>query len=130
MKSAEIAAEGFEKKEYFNDRRFSKEDIQLLFALRTKMTDCKSNFSNQYGENMICRLCKDLTSFEDEDHLLLCKAVNSEQYEVSFSDVYGDIDKQYRVTQVYKKVLRKRNLYLEAMKNNPSMDGPVYQSNT
>ena len=126
MKSTEIAAEGFGKKEYFNDRRFSKEDVQLLFALRTKMTDCKSNFSNQYGNNLICRMCQELNSVEDEDHILLCKTLNTEQYEVTFTDVYGNIDQQYRVTQIYKKVFRKRNLYFEAMKNDPSLDGPVY----
>ena len=129
LKSTEIAAEGFGKKEYFNDRRFSKEDVQLLFALRTKMTDYKSNFSNQYGNDLICRMCKDLNSVEDEDHILLCKTLNTEQYEVIYTDVYGNIDKQYRVTQIYKKVFRKRNLYFEAKKHDPSLDGPVYQSN-
>ena len=128
MKSTQIAAEGFGKKDYFNDNRFSKEDIQLLFALRTKMTDCKSNFSNQYGNNLTCRLCQELNSVEDEDHILRCKKLNTEDYNASFADVYENIDKQYVVTQIYKKVLRKRNLYLEAMKHNPSMDGPVYQS--
>jgi hypothetical protein len=73
MKSTEISAEGFGKKDNFNDRRFSKEDVQLLFALRTKMTDYKSNFSNQYGNNLICRMCKEL-----------CKKLNTEQYEVTF----------------------------------------------
>ena len=128
MKSTQIAAEGFGKKDYFNDNRFTKEDIQLLFALRTKMTDCKSNFSNQYGNNLTCRLCQELNSVEDEDHILRCKKLNTEDYNASFADVYENIDKQYVVTQIYKKVLRKRNLYLEAMKHNPSMDGPVYQS--
>ena len=52
---------------------------------------------------------------KDEDHILLCKTLNTEQYEVSFTDVYGNTDKQYRVTQI--------------MKHDPSLDGPVYQSN-
>ena len=38
-KSAFILNEKFGKKEYFNDRRFSKEDVQILFKLKTKMTN-------------------------------------------------------------------------------------------
>ena len=59
----------------------------------------------------ISMMCKDLNSVKDEDHVLLCKTLNTEQYEVSFTDVYGNIDKQYRVTQIYKKVFRKRNKF-------------------
>ena len=43
-KSAGIRQNGLKKQTYFTDRRFSKEDVQLLFKLRTKMVDCKSNF--------------------------------------------------------------------------------------
>ena len=70
-KSTKIAAEKFEKKAYFNDRRFSKEDIQLLFALKTKMIDCKSNFSNQFENDLTCRTCQEVNSVEDEDHILV-----------------------------------------------------------
>ena len=126
LKSTEIAAEGFGKKDYFNDRRFSKEDVQLLFALRTKMTDCKSNVSNQYGNNLIFRMCKELNCVKDEDRIFLGKTQNTTQYEVSFRFVMTNIDKQHRVTQIYKKVFRKRNVYLEARTHDPSLDGPVY----
>ena len=114
-KSANISVDKLEKKGYFSDRRFSKEDVQLLFALKTKMIECKSNFSNQYGDNLICRICQDVNSIEDEDHILVCPILNTEHYDVTFSDVYRDIDTQYNVTKVYKKVLRRRNVYLEAM---------------
>ena len=43
-KSVAIAKQGFLKKPYFSDRRLSKEDIQLLFTLRTKMLNFNSNF--------------------------------------------------------------------------------------
>ena len=58
-KSAFILNEKFGKKEYFNDIRFSKEDVQILFKLRTKMSNCKSNFKYQYGNNLTCRICED-----------------------------------------------------------------------
>ena len=112
-KSTKIAAEAFGKKDYFCDRRFTKEDVQLLFALRTKMIDCKSNFSNQYGNILTCRICHDIDSVEDESHILLCKTINTEEYDVCYSDVFGNTNEQYKVTQVFKKVLRKRKIYIE-----------------
>ena len=112
-KSTKIAAEAFGKKDYFCDRRFTKEDVQLLFALRTKMIDCKSNFSNQYGNILTCRICHDIDSVEDESHILLCKTINTEKYDVCYSDVFGNTNEQYKVTQVFKKVLRKRKIYIE-----------------
>ena len=115
-KSTKIAKEKFGKKAYLKDKRFSKEDCQLLFALKTKMVDCKTNFSHLYEENMTCRICFEADSREDEDHILLCKTLNDTEYDVSYCDVYADIDKQYKVTQIFKKVLRKRNVYIEAMR--------------
>ena len=81
------------------------------------MVDCKSNFSHLYEENTTCRICNDIDSYEDEDHLLVCTTLNSEEYDVRYSDVYQNVDKQYKVTQVFKKVLRRRNIYMEAMDN-------------
>ena len=114
-KSTKIAEEDFGKKAYFSDKRFSKEDIQILFSLRTKMTDSKSNFSNLFDNDLTCRMCKEVNSIEDEDHILICKKLNTERYDAKFADVYSNIEKQYKVTQVYKKVLRRRKIYLEAM---------------
>ena len=63
-KSICIANQKFGKKSYLSDRRMSKEDIQLLFKLRTRMVDCKSNFEGQYREDMSCRACKVIGSVE------------------------------------------------------------------
>ena len=69
------------------------------------MLDCKGNF---YG-----RICKSTNSVEDEDHILNCSVLNDEECEVQFSDVYGSTDEQYRAVQVFKKVLRRRQVYLD-----------------
>ena len=77
------------------------------------MLDCKANFRNQHGNILTCRICKAANSVEDEDHILNCSVLNDEEYEVQFSDVYGSTDEQYRAVQVYKKVLRRRQVYLD-----------------
>ena len=108
-----IRKEKFERKQYLCYRRYSKEDVQLIFVLRTKMLDCKTNFGHQYGDDLVCRICGDEDTLEDEDHLLVCPILNEEAHDVTFNDVYGDIDVQYEVTQIFKKILRKRKIYLD-----------------
>ena len=117
-KSICIANQKFGKKSYLTDRRMSKEDIQLLFKLRTRMLDCKTNFEGQFREDMSCRACKVVSSVEDEDHILSCVVLKLDSNEVKFSDVYGSMEQQYKATQVFKKILRKRKVYLDT--TNPS----------
>ena len=101
-KSSGVANEKFGMKSYFSDRRFAKEDIQILFALRTKMIDVKTNFANLYeNENMNCRICKDTASVEDENHLLICEKLTEEPSDTQFSDVYDNTDKQLAATKDY-----------------------------
>ena len=113
-KSELIVTDEFERKEYFTDRRFTKEEVQMLFALRTKMTNCKSNYKRQFDNNLVCRICKDEESEENEDHLLVCPVLADGLVQnVQFTDVFGTVDAQYNAVQVFKKVLRKRDNYLE-----------------
>jgi hypothetical protein len=44
---------------------------------------------------------------------LRCTVLNNENYDVKFSDVYGNIDQQYKAVKVYKTVMRRRKVYLE-----------------
>ena len=112
-KSENLKNKDFKRQQYFSDRRYSKDDVQLLFRLRTKMLDCKTNFRNQYNNVLTCRICKEDDSIEDEDHILNCSVLNDEEYGVQFSEVYGSADEQYRAVQVFKKVLRRRQVYLD-----------------
>ena len=117
-KSICIANKKFGKKSYLSDRRMSKEDIQLLFKLRTRMVDCKSNFEGQFTEDMSCRACKVIGSVEDEDHILSCMGLKLDSHDVKFRDVYSSMEQQYKATQVFKKILRRRKVYLDV--TNPS----------
>ena len=114
-KSAGIRQNGLKKQTYFTDRRFSKEDVQLLFKLRTKMVDCKSNFSQAFQHQLQCRICKEPNTIENEDHLLTCPSLNTEEYGVNFSDVFGNIERQYSAVQVFKRVKRRRQAFLDIM---------------
>ena len=116
-KSEYIVSDRLERKKYFTDRRFSREDVQLLFALRTRMINCKSNFKMQFANNLTCRTSKLDGSVEDEDHILICPELTDGRTDIQFTDVFGDVNAQYSAVQVFKKVTRKRNLYLEKLEN-------------
>ena len=123
-KSTGLKNNTLKKQSYFEDRRFSKEEVQLLFTLRTKMLECKANFSEQYQKKLQCRLCKAPDSIENEDHLLTCSILNTVKYNVQFSDVYGTVDEQYEVVQIFKKVVRRWKVYLDNIQYPSSKDGP------
>ena len=98
--SSGVANEKFGMKCYFSDRRFAKEDIQIIFALHTKMIDVKTNFANLYeNEDINCRICKASASVEPSDTQL--------------SDVSDNTDKQLAAAKVFQ-LLRRRQVYLEA----------------
>ena len=100
---------------YLKANILMKSDCQLLFELRSRMLDVKTNFSNLYDNDTRCRTCRQDGAVEDEEHLLHCDALASENMdqEVKFEFVYGDIDKQIRAIKVFKAVLRKRNFLLK-----------------
>ena len=79
------------------------------------MLDVKTNFSNLYDNDTTCRTCTQVGAVEDEDHLLRCDALRSENrdQEVNFDFVYEDEEKQMRALKVFKDVLRKRNFLLK-----------------
>ena len=65
-------SKGLRKQSYLSGEQFSKDDIKLLFKLRTRMLDGKTNFPSSYGNDLMCRMCEEPTSVENEDHLLQC----------------------------------------------------------
>ena len=74
----------------------------------------------QFGNNLTCRICETDGSIEDEDHILVCPEQTDGQCAVQFTDVYGDVDSQYNAVKMYKKVMRKRTIYLETLENSKS----------
>ena len=57
-KSVGLVKMKFERENYFENPNFSKSEVELLFALRTKtVRSIKKNFPTQYNNNMTCQLC-------------------------------------------------------------------------
>ena len=103
------------RKAYLKENTLTRDDCHLLFKLRSRMLDVKVNFSTQYDDNVICRTCRKVDSVENEDHLLQCENLKSENLnsEVKFDYVYKDLKKQIMALEVYKAILRKREVLLK-----------------
>ena len=57
------------------DSSITNDEKQLLFKLRTRMTELKSNFKNKYFDE-VCSLCKN--NDENQSHLMECEILIDE----------------------------------------------------
>ena len=89
----------------------------MLFNLRTFSYDVKSNFKSLHKDDIVCRLCKDPDSFEDEIHTFeSCKILiddNVKDQSVKFEHVFADINLQVNAIQYLMKLINKQKLMLE-----------------
>ena len=81
-------------KEYLTSEQLTTDEKKLLFALKTRDVNVKTNFKNMFSKtNMSCRLCNS-NDKESEIHILKCKEILSEKSlseeisKISFSDDY------------------------------------------
>ena len=101
--------------DYLKCGTLSVEEKKLLFQLRTRSTLTKSNYKNKYMFDLSCSLCKNLddkNSEQTDAHLLKCTFVQNalsskvDLININHSDIYGSIEKQIKVTRVYKEIFK------------------------
>ena len=52
------------------------------------------------------RICNEANNIEDEEHILTCKVPNSQvNHDTKYTDVYGHVNQQYTIVQVFKNIL-------------------------
>ena len=102
------------REKYFEDQRFKRSEVELLFALRTRtVRDIKANFPTQYGSNLTCELCHVTACCQE--HLLSC--IKLKQHvkipsDVCYADIFDNTDKQLIIIRIFKKLLRTREILL------------------
>ena len=75
-KVKDIEYKQFETQKYMLSPLFSNSDVNLLYALRSRSTECKVNFKQKYlNSDLLCQLCKQEN--EDQQHLLECSQIVS-----------------------------------------------------
>ena len=111
-KSKPLIKQNLFREKYFLDERFSKSEIELLLALRTRMiSDVKNNFSTRYGNNLACDLCH--VQICSQEHLLNCTELGKHvevPKDIDYSDIFKSEDIQLKIVKVFKKLLRVREM--------------------
>ena len=90
---------------YLLDDRFSKDERELLFRLRSRTVLVKGNFPNAYMNNdMLCELCKLFSC--TQEHPLQCPELQAslvvdKSIKLNETFLYGTIDQQLTYVKIY-----------------------------
>ena len=102
---------------YLSSPNLSTREKQLLFSLRTRSLDVKTNYKNKYILNLTCSLCKNPAEAESEIHLINCESIKSKigakvdltsiKYENIFSE---NVYEQEKVVKAFTEILKARKI--------------------
>ena len=131
-----IEYEALKTQTYMTSPIFSNEEVNLLHALRSRMTDCKVNFRQKYASSsLVCNLCA--VSDEDQQHILNCKVLTEKvksaeiiKEKVKYAHLFSsDVYKQKAITVVYEELFQIRKNLSEKLNSQlelaPSPTQPV-----
>ena len=103
---------------YINDKRFTQEDVKLLFKLRTRMYPVKANFKNKYKGDLSCEFCAMDNS--DQPHQLNCAVLKKfipelSNSSVKYEDIFSSADRQLEAIKLFSKITKQRKILAEAL---------------
>ena len=105
-------SDDYRMQEYLTSSELNSDEKQLLFHLRTRTYDCKSNFKSQYGSDLACNICQEEDS---QQHLLHCArtAVGIDITGVQYSDIFASTSKQVKITKILRIITNNRSKILK-----------------
>ena len=65
----------FNLQNYLKSRELSTKQKKLLFSLRSRSVNVKTNYKNKFKFNMKCSICQLDSTEESEKHLLQCSEI-------------------------------------------------------
>ena len=95
-------------KKYLLSDEISTDEKKLLFALKTRAVNVKTNYSSNLT-NMQCRFCRKNGEEESELHVMHCENIISDinlkndLETISYEDIFGSMDKQILVANFGRK---------------------------
>ena len=94
--------------EYLVSNQLSTEMKRFLFSLRCRMSPNKTNFKGMYPD-LTCRFCQIPGNEESLHHFVSCEFLQQkfpEIVQISPDDIYADLNRQIKATQVWMKVFK------------------------
>ena len=101
-------------KEYLSSEKLNLDEKRLLFQLRTRMVEVRTNYKNKYGDNLNCTLCQS-QSEESQEHLLVCPGLAEIPVNpsVKYQDIFGNLDGQVEAVKHWTKLMSLRRIKLK-----------------
>ena len=110
----------FQFQKYLKSEKLSNKEKRLLFSLRTRMTNVKTNYKNKYKFNMHCVLCNDKNTEESEIHLISCPKIienvdsNLDMKNAKYENIFSDnLDDQIQKIKIFDKILRAKHILMK-----------------
>ena len=105
---------------------FRNNEVNLLFALRSRCIECKANFRNR-EEDIICQLCSEQEE-DNQQHILHCKTLKklfkSQEIlneNIQYNDLFKEVRKQKIIVNLFKELLDiRKHLLHQENSSNPS----------
>ena len=88
-----------------NKTKMTKEEAQLVFKLRCRVTEVKVNFRGKY-DNLECRACD--KEEESQQHILVCQVLDRKNNfeEIEYEKLFnGTVSEKLKVAQKFKENL-------------------------
>ena len=109
-----IEYESLQRQVYLTSPLFSNTDVNILFSLRSRMVECKSNFKNNYRDNnLLCPFCSE--EDDSQQHMLERKILGENlktnsiaRKKIVYGDLFKNVEKQKGVTQLFKEIIEIR----------------------
>ena len=92
---------------YLTDSRFSREERELVAALRSRCYNAKLNFRKLHKGNLQCSL--GCPSIESQFHIFSeCKVLKSDTHTEDYNSLFSDVNKQKQVINTFIYIEKKR----------------------
>ena len=130
-KVKDIQYKRLETQKYMTSTLFNNTEVCLLFALRSRYIDCKTNFRYKYkNEDLLCQLCGQ--NEDNQPHLLQCKILSSYfkseemvKNSIEYNDIFSsDPRRQKVIVTIFAKLLELRKILL----TNPSVSDEMLKN--
>ena len=83
-----------------NSEKIRKEEAQLIFKLRSRMTNVKTNFKGKF-DNLECRACE--IEDETQKHILECTILNKELEKLDYEKIFkGAVSEKMKIARRFK----------------------------
>ena len=101
-------------KDYLVTERLTTEQKQLLFSLRTRMVDVRTNYRTKYGTNLSCSLCQ-IQAEESQEHLLTCTGLSEipKNSSIKYEDIFDNLEKKVEAVKHWSKLITLRKIKLK-----------------